>query len=136
MVHIRKIPARVGALLLAQFVAPDFRTLVLRAILWVCATSFIFAGLLGLVWVYYTFGLAAMWVAVLGIILLAIQMERRAPVYYGDADWLGSDPALPPPGTPQIGRASTAIARRSSNTSPTVSGRQDNNSRPGRVARR
>jgi hypothetical protein len=50
------------------------------------ATSFIFAVLLGLVWVYYTFGLAAMW-GVLGIILLAVQMERRA-VYYGDADWL------------------------------------------------
>jgi hypothetical protein len=86
MVHIGKIPARVGALLLAQFVAPHFRTPVLRAILWVCATSFIFAVLLGLVWVYYTFGLAAMW-GVLGIILLAVQMERRA-VYYGDADWL------------------------------------------------
>jgi hypothetical protein len=58
---------------------------------------------------YYTFGLAAMWMAVLGIILLAIQMVRRAPVYYGDADWLCGDPALPPPGTPQIGRTRPAI---------------------------
>jgi hypothetical protein len=78
------------------------------------------AVLLGLVWLYYTFGLAAMWMAVLGIILLAIWMEGRTPVYYRDADWLGSDPALPPSGTPQIGRASTALTP----------------SRPGPVARR
>jgi hypothetical protein len=96
MSSIRRILARERASLLAEFGAPDVRTLVVRAILWACFMTATTAVLLGLVWLYYTFGLAAMWMAVLGIILLAIWMEGRTPVCYEDAGWLGGDPALPP----------------------------------------
>jgi hypothetical protein len=94
----------------------------------------------GLVWVFYNLGHVALWVCVGAICWLCAWLEGRAPM--GGGDWLSdsllghSTGALPPSGTPQIGRASTAVARRSSNSSPTVSGRQDNNPHPGHVARR
>jgi hypothetical protein len=75
------------------------------------------AGLLGVVAVYYEFGLAAMYAVVFLAFLLAVKLERRRPMYTG-ADSLpelfgGSQPSLPPPGgnappttgAPQIGRA-------------------------------
>jgi hypothetical protein len=109
---------------------------------------------LGMVWVAYwladNLGLGTVFVFALAVVMLCAYIEQRCtPVYMG-RDWLTdrmlghntqqlpppAPPQLPPSGTPQIDRASTAIARRSSNTSPTVSHRQGNNSCPGPVARR
>jgi hypothetical protein len=66
------------------------------------------AGLLGLVWIYYTFGLAAMWGAVFLIVIIALQMERRVPVYNNGGP-LGFGPTLPPSSTPRIGRVRPAV---------------------------
>jgi hypothetical protein len=67
------------------------------------------AVLLGLVWLYRIAGIEAMWIAAGAIIVLALWMESRVPVYYSsDLWWLGerlpppSTGALPPPGPRQI----------------------------------
>jgi hypothetical protein len=118
---IRKFLAREGRLLLQEFGAPDARTLLLRAVFWVYFVTRCGIMLGGLVALYVLFGLAAMWLGVVAIYLLYIWQLQRAPVYFGDGsefglDFGGSAPilppgraALPPSGTPQIGRASRAL---------------------------
>jgi hypothetical protein len=80
----------------------EARMLFWRGALWVCSTIFIGAIFLGLVAVYETFGLPAMWMAVFLLYLLYLWTEHRKPIYFGDGDdmlWLGDrKPALPPPG--------------------------------------
>jgi hypothetical protein len=87
----------------------------------VCFTTFTAAILLGIVAVYETFGLPAMWIAVLLLYLLYLWTEHRKPIYFGGGDdmlWLGDrkptlpppgKPQLPPPGARQINQANTAI---------------------------
>jgi hypothetical protein len=141
------ILAREGQRVLQDLNAPDFATLLRRITFWVrfyIGCSIILGGIVA---IEEVFGLAAMWIAVAGVYLFHIWLLNRTGGGYagnagelleliGDSPPPPGKPQLPPSGAPQIGRACTAIARRSSNTSPTVSGRQDNNSRPGPLVRR
>jgi hypothetical protein len=118
---IRRFLAREVQRLLQEFDAPDIRTLWHRICFW--AYFYISCSILlgGLVALYSLFGLAAMWLGVVAIYLLHIWLLRRTPVYCGDGSEFGLDlggsapilppgkPQLPPSGTPQIGRASTAL---------------------------
>jgi hypothetical protein len=99
----------------------EARMLFWRGVFWVFFTAFVGGILFGIVAVYETFGLPAMWIAVFLLYLLYLWTERRKPIYFGDGYdmlWLGDrKPSLPPPGkpqmrpsgTPQIGRASTPL---------------------------
>jgi hypothetical protein len=131
MIRIRKMLAREGKSLLEELGAPDFATLLRRVTLWV--RFYIGCGsIIGAVYaVYVLFGMAAMWIAVAGLFLFHAWLLNRTGGYAGNAEEMlelmgdsppslppqPGKPQLPPSGTPQIGRASTAIARRSSNTS-------------------
>jgi hypothetical protein len=131
LIHIRKFLAREGKFLLEEFGAPDARTVLWRALFWVyfvTGTGFMLGGLYA---VYLAFGFAAMYACIFILFLVYVRLQRRVPVYFDDDPiMLGGDPprslpppgrqALPPLGTPQIGRVSTASAP----------------SRPGPVARR
>ena len=126
------ILAREGQRLLEDLNAPDFATLLRRVTFWV--RFYIGCGIIlgGVVAVEEVFGLAAMWIAVAGVYLFHIWLlNRTGGGYAGNAEEmlelmgdsppsLLDKPQLPPPGTPQIGRASTALTP----------------SRPGPVARR
>jgi hypothetical protein len=127
--------SREGQRLLQDLNAPDFATLLRRAVfyIWLYGSTGIVLG--GLVAVYNLFGMSAFLVAAAGVYLFCMWVIARTgggggadPEMY---EWMcvtpPGKPQLPPSGTPQIGRASTA---------PTVSGRQGNNSHPGPVARR
>jgi hypothetical protein len=94
---------------LAEFGAPSWRAFWLVAAVHILVWGATLAVLLGVVWLYRVAGIEAMWIAVGAIILLALWMERRVPVYYvEDVWWLGerlppaSTDALPPPGPRQI----------------------------------
>jgi hypothetical protein len=80
------------------------------------------AVLLGLTWLYVNYGLALFVVAVVLLLLASNFAGRRAPGYFdgGSPLALGGDkPALPPPGqqalppsgTPQIGRSNQALTK-------------------------
>jgi hypothetical protein len=129
------ILAREGRWLLQDLNASDFATLLRRVTFWV--RFYIGCGIIlgGVAAVEEVFGLAAMWIAVAGVYLFHIWLlNRTGGGNAGNAEEMlelmgDSPPSLPPPpdkpqlpplGTPQIGRASTALTP----------------SRPGPVARR
>jgi hypothetical protein len=99
-------------------------------ILFGMALTMIAVVLLGLSWLYVEYGMALFWLGVVSVCGIGLLSGRRAPVYLAEDDsrlW-DDKPSLPPPGkqalplpgTPQIGRASSALTP----------------SRPGPVARR
>ena len=98
---IRKFLAREGKFLLEELGAPNFRTLLWRAVFWVCFAAFVGGIIFGVLAVGEAFGLRAMYAAIFLLFLLCIRLERRTPVYFDDGDpfMLGGDKALPPPGT-------------------------------------
>ena len=121
---IRKFLAREGRFLLEELGAPDFATLLRRVTFWV--RFYIGCGIIlgGVVAVEEVFGLAAMCIAVAGVYLFHIWLlNRTGGGYAGNAEELlelmGDSPSLlpprpgkpqlPPSGTPQIGRARTAL---------------------------
>jgi hypothetical protein len=121
---IRKGLAPEGQILLAELGAPDFAPLLRRATFWV--RFYIGCGIIlgGVVAVEEVFGLHAMWIAVARIYLFHIWLlNRTAGGYTGNAEEMlelmgdrppsllpaPDKPQLPPSGTPQIGRASTAL---------------------------
>jgi hypothetical protein len=115
--RIREILAQEWDSLLAQLGTPDARTLFRRALFWVRLYAGTGIVLGGLVAVYDLFGMAAFWVAVAGVYLFCMWVIARTGGG-GGADpemytWTGVTPlgrqALPPSGTPQIGRASRAL---------------------------
>jgi hypothetical protein len=128
MIHIRQWLTREWASLLSELGARDARTLLGRALfyMWLYGSTGIVLG--DLAAVYNLFGMSAFLVAAAGVILFSMRVIARTgggggadPKMY---EWMGvtppGGPQLPPSGTPQIGRASTAVAP----------------SRPGPVARR
>jgi hypothetical protein len=99
-------------------------------ILFGMALTMIAVVLLGLSSLYVEYGMALFWLGVVSVCGIGLLSGRRAPVYLAEDDsrlW-DDKPSLPPPGkqalplpgTPQIGRASSALTP----------------SRPGPVARR
>jgi hypothetical protein len=129
------ILAREEQRLLQDLNAPDFARLLRRITFWVrfyIGCSIILGGIVA---IEEVFGLPAMWIAVAGVYLFHIWLlNRTGGGYAGNAEEMlelmgDSPPSLPSPpgkpqlplsGTPQIGRASRAVAP----------------SRPGPVARR
>jgi hypothetical protein len=118
MIRIHQWLTREGKFLLAQLGAPDFATLLRRAVfyIWLYGSTGIVLG--GLVAVYNLFGMSAFWLAAAGVILFSMWVIARTGGG-GGADpeiykWMGvtppGKPQLPPSGTPQIGRASRAVA--------------------------
>jgi hypothetical protein len=108
------ILAREGQRLLQDLNAPDFATLLRRVTFWV--RFYIGCGIIlgGVVAVAEVFGLAAMFIAVAGLFLFHAWLLNRTGGYSGNAEemlaLMGELPppgkrALPPPGTPQIGRS-------------------------------
>jgi hypothetical protein len=84
--------------------------------------TIITAVLLGLTWLYVNYGLALSLVAAVLLWLASLFAAHRAPVYFdgGSPLALGSDrpslsppgkQALPPLGTPQIGRSNQALTK-------------------------
>jgi hypothetical protein len=79
------------------------------------------ATLLGLTWLYVNYGMALFLVAAVLLWLASLFAGRRAPVYFDGSSplALGSDTpapppgkqALPPSGTPQIGRSNQALTK-------------------------
>jgi hypothetical protein len=117
---IRRLLAREMEFLLKEFDAPDARTPLLRAVFWGWVTIITTAALLGLIAIRNMFGLEWLWVAVIIIILLCARLTRYAPLYVQGPLALGSDgsalsppakQALPPSGTPQIGRSNQALTK-------------------------
>jgi hypothetical protein len=113
---IRRILQREGEFLLAELGAPDARTLFRRIVFAIYFVAFVGAGILGVLAVYETCGLPAMYAVIFILFLLCVRLQRRRPVYFeGDPLVLGgrSPPSLPPPGKralppsgrPQIGRS-------------------------------
>jgi hypothetical protein len=107
---VKKFLAREGRRLLDDFGAPNGKVLLLRVIVYGAVGAFTTGVLLGLVWLYYAAGMAAFVAAAVAIIVIAIWMQRRAPVYVGGADdWLFMGERLPPPGNPALPPATWAL---------------------------
>jgi hypothetical protein len=103
---IRRFLAREKQRLLEDLGAPNWGTLWRRAAFYGFVWGATLAVLLGLVWLYRIAGIEAMWIAAGAIIVLALWMESRVPVYYSsDIWWLGE--RLPPPSTGALPSAST-----------------------------
>jgi hypothetical protein len=91
----------------------EARMLFWRGVVWVFFTTFVGGILFGIVAVYETFGLPAMWIAVFLLYLLYLWTEHRKPIYFGDGYdmlWLGDrKPSLPPPASHRCAIRHTAL---------------------------
>jgi hypothetical protein len=94
MLHIREYLRRERQRLLDEFGAPDFATLLRRALFWVRFYVTVSVALIGILMIGNYFGLVAMWAVVVVLLLLGLQMESKAPAYMYD-HW--PDQTLLPP---------------------------------------
>ena len=94
--------AREGKFLLEELGAPDARTLLRRATFWLY--FYVGCGIVmgGIVAVGQLFGLPAMAIAVVGVLLFSVWLQNRTGGYGGAdpemCDWMG----VTPPGNPQL----------------------------------